>query len=483
MHQNVSHLGSTAGTLFLICYVIAGLITAAAGFLPGNASRLRLVCVTFGLALAGWSAKVLFTGGPMLIGLAVLLAPLSLTATAIIGTCRAYSRRRAPTRLSRPHPAAARTYTEPNSPFPPVFPVPVHAPRPSTHLAAADPFLPSSAARSSSPGAPLFPVGAHSAPVAGSDLSSAVVTPNEPAPAHLASTVAHRAGTEAPETPMPAHAGRSSAHGAPSVHTAVRTDAGSTAMPAAPAGQRRGPRRLSTPAAQPRFHGHAIAPPPAFPTPPRFAPQPLHNVPAPQPHSVSAPRPHSVSAPRPHGVPAPQPHNGSAPRPHGVPAPQSHSDAAPQSHSVPAPRPHSVPAPQPQNVPAPRPALDDHVTARFQASANHLQPSPSHSSRSSLAPSPEPFASQHPSSAQVWARAHAWTGEQPAVHDWTDSSSSSRQSSRRLRGVVPSQNLDTTTSSPTVEPSMRMALAPVTDPSPLQPSSVRARHRAGGTSA
>ncbi|MEU0554841.1 hypothetical protein [Dactylosporangium sp. NPDC006015] len=451
MHQNVSHLGSTAGTLFLICYVIAGLITAAAGFLPGNASRLRLVCVTFGLALAGWSAKVLFTGGPMLIGLAVLLAPLSLTATAIIGTCRAYSRRRAPTRLSRPHPAAARTYTEPNSPFPPVVPVPVHAPWPSTHLAPADPFLPSSAARSSarssSPGAHLFPVGAHSAPVAGSDLSSAVVTPNDPAPAHQASTVAHRAGTEAPETPMPAPApapaaGRGSAHGAPSVHAAVRAGAGSTATPAAPAGQRRGPRRLSTPAAQPRFHGHAIAPPPAFPTPPRFAPQPLHNVPAPQPHSVLVPR----------------------------------------THNVPAPQPHSVPAPRPHSVPAPRPALDDHITARFQASANHLQPSPSHSSRSSLAPSPEPFASQHPSSAQVWARAHAWTGEQPAVHDWTDSSPS-RQPSRRLRGVVPSQNLDTMTSSPTVEPSMRMALAPVTDPSPLQPSSVRARHRAGGTSA
>ncbi|GAA1528160.1 hypothetical protein GCM10009827_051670 [Dactylosporangium maewongense] len=475
MHQNVSHLGSTAGTLFLICYVIAGLITAAAGFLPGNASRLRLVCVTFGLALAGWSAKVLFTGGPMLIGLAVLLAPLSLTVTAIIGTCRAYSRRRAPTRLSRPHPAAARTYTEPNSPFPPVVPVPVHAPWPSTHLAPADPFLPSSAARSSSPGAHLFPVGAHSAPVAGSDLSSAVVTPNDPAPAHRASTVAHRAGTEAPETPMPAPAaGRGSAHGAPSVHAAVQAGAGSTATPAAPAGQRRGPRRLSTPAAQPRFHGHAIAPPPAFPTPPRFAPQPLHNVPAPQPHSVPAPRAHNV--------PVPQPHNVPAPRPHSVPAPQPHSVLVPRTHNVPAPQPHNVPAPRPHSVPAPRPALDDHITARFQASANHLQPSPSHSSRSSLAPSPEPFASQHPSSAQVWARAHAWTGEQPAVHDWTDSSPS-RQSSRRLRGVVPSQNPDRMTPSPTVEPSMRMALAPVTDPSPLQPSSVRARHRAGGTSA
>ncbi|MEV4136279.1 hypothetical protein AB0J72_29435 [Dactylosporangium sp. NPDC049742] len=359
MHQNVSHLGSTAGTLFLICYVIAGVITAAAGFLPGNASRLRLVCVTFGLAFAGWSAKVLFTGGPMLIGLAVLLAPLSLTTIAIIGTCRAYSRRHAPTRLSRPHPAAARTYTEPNSPFPPVVPVPVHAPWPSTHLAPADPFLPSPATRSSSLGAHLFPVGAHSAPVSGAHLTTAVLAPTGPAPAHLA-----------------------------------------------------------TPAAQRRFHGHAIAPPPAFPTPPRFAPQPLHNVPAPQPH----------------------------------------------------------------NVPAPRPALDDHITARFQGSANHLQPSPSLSSRSSLAPSPEPFASQHPSSAQEWARAHAWTGDQPAVHDRTDSSSS-RHSSRRLRGVVPSQNLDTITSSPPIEPSMRMALAPVTDPSPLQPSSVRARHRAAGTSA
>ncbi|MEV0127730.1 hypothetical protein AB0H83_04600 [Dactylosporangium sp. NPDC050688] len=30
-----------------------------------------------------------------------------------------------------------------------------------------------------------------------------------------------------------------------------------------------------------RFHGHAIAPPAAFAEPPRFAPQPLHNVPPP----------------------------------------------------------------------------------------------------------------------------------------------------------------------------------------------------------
>ncbi len=57
-------------------------------------------------------------------------------------------------------------------------------------------------------------------------------------------------------------------------------------MPGAPAGGRR------------RFHGHAIAPPAAFPEPPRFAPQPLHNVPS----TGLAPRP---PAPARHRAPDP----------------------------------------------------------------------------------------------------------------------------------------------------------------------------------
>lgn len=57
MHQNVLHLGGTAGTLILAVYVIGGLITIAAGLLPGNATRFRLLCVLVGLTLSAWSAR------------------------------------------------------------------------------------------------------------------------------------------------------------------------------------------------------------------------------------------------------------------------------------------------------------------------------------------------------------------------------------------------------------------------------------------
>lgn len=89
-------------------------------------------------------------------------------------------------------------------------------------------------------------------PPAGTPWTGAHTAPTGPAPAHAApvyATARYVAPGEAVFAPSPA--------------------------PAAPAGGRR------------RFHGHAIAPPAAFPEPPRFAPQPLHNVPP----AGSVPRP------------------------------------------------------------------------------------------------------------------------------------------------------------------------------------------------
>lgn len=118
MHQNVHHLGDAA-TIIVAGYVVAGLIAAAAGCLPGNPVRFRWLCVVLGLGMSIWAGKVLVFGGPIIVSAAVLLLLLALTASAVLGTVRAYLPRRTATRLAppRPHPAA-RTYTEPASTVP-----------------------------------------------------------------------------------------------------------------------------------------------------------------------------------------------------------------------------------------------------------------------------------------------------------------------------------------------------------------------------
>lgn len=228
MHQNVLDLGGTAGTLILACYVIGGLVAAASGFLPGNAPSFRLLCVVAGLALSGWAAKVLVLGGTIVVGVGVLLLPVVLTVAAVTGTYRARRPRRTPS--LRPHPAAARTYTQP-APYgtPPAAPAP----------------WPSAAAGFGPPTHVGFDAPAH----AGFDT-----------PAHGGFNAPVPGGFSAP-----AHGAPVDDHGVPAVTRAA-------AWPQTP------PAR----ATQPRFHGHAIAPPAAFPTPPRFAPQPLHNIPSPR---------------------------------------------------------------------------------------------------------------------------------------------------------------------------------------------------------
>jgi hypothetical protein len=315
VHQNVLDLGHTAGTLLLACYVIAGLSTAAAGLLPGNASRFRLLCLALGLALAGWATKVLLTGGVIIVGLAVLLVPVALTAKAITGTVRAYARRRRAALLrAQPHPAAARTYTEPFA------------------LAAATPAAPTTRARRSS-------------------------------------------------------------------------------------GDTR----------QARFHGNAIAPPPAFPTPPRFAPQPLHNVPAPRPAPDDRP---------------------AQSRPRISPAPTA---------SAPA---WSLPAP---TLPAPTPVPTSPLPAG-------TWPSPA-----VTLPANQTISPRRPAGSHQWARAAAWpSGQQTwavrdadAVLDPADARDPFEDPSDLVAPAAAS----------------RMLPASMPDPSPVWPGAVRARHRAAGTAA
>ncbi|MET7419600.1 hypothetical protein [Dactylosporangium sp. NPDC005555] len=438
MHQNVLDLGGTAGTMLLTCYLIGGLITAAAGFLPGNPPKLRLLCVTVGLALSGWAAKVLVLGGVILVGRIVLVLPATLTAAALAGTFRAYSRRRtASARRSRPHPAAARTYTEP-PPMPPAPGAPASA---GSHPAFAAPVqvfaapAPTFAAAAPTSAVPMY--AADQAP-----LPSAVPLPRH-APASAAPTSAvPMYADQAPlpsAVPLPRHAPASSAQRTrrmPVVSDAADQAFATSTQPASAASAEKRPHHMR-PAAQPRFHGHAIAPPATFPTPPRFAPQPLHNVPSPRRAADD-----SVTA---------------------------HTDR-PANHL----RTPSFPLPS-RSLP----------TRSMPAHSSPAHPSPAH-------PSPAHPSPAHPSSAQPlpapeWARTQVWTGVQelPHAQDPTRSrtSSWSQDPTAGPRGVVPSQPNATLMSAPVFAPPQRMALAPVTGPSQLQPSAVRARHRAAGTSA
>jgi hypothetical protein len=104
---------------------------------------------------------------------------------------------------------------------------------------------------------------------------------------------------------------------------------------------RSAPGDRGTRAAQPRFHGHAIAPPSAFPSPPRFAPQPLHSVPSPRPAPVGSVAAHAQ-------YPA---HH----RPSAAAAPPAHAPAAAhaQAPARMAPAPVTDPFPkQPPAIPA-----------------------------------------------------------------------------------------------------------------------------------
>jgi hypothetical protein len=232
--------------------------------------------------------------------------------------------------------------------------------------------------------------------------------PTQPVPPFAAAAPAHAVPPFAAAAPLTTHVPAAvSAHAASShaAHLEPVHAAPSHTVPAVPAhaalatsvhavSSHAGSSVHAAHAAQlaPRFHGHAIAPPATFPTPPRFAPQPLHNV------------------------------------------------------------------------PSQRSAPDGYVTVHAQYPANHLQPSPRHPSSHSAAVSHGP------------TLGHAPTWQPAAVRSlepsWAEGSVEGERVPVRRQHV---------TSSHAGLPATRMPLAPMTDPSPLQPSAVRARHRAAGS--
>ncbi|WP_327010137.1 hypothetical protein OHA72_24580 [Dactylosporangium sp. NBC_01737] len=500
MHQNVLHLGGTAGTLILAVYVIGGLITIAAGLLPGNATRFRLLCVLVGLTLSAWSAKVLFLGGVILVGLPILLVPATLTVAALIGTYRAYRPQRAPhlTPL-RPHPAA-RTYTEPRPfqpapAFPGALPLPAHATPAFAH--ATPPFggaapPPAHAAPALAHAAPASahaaPASAHAAPAFG----GAVL----PTPAHAAPSLAHAA----PAAPPFGGAEMTSAHAAPASERTAQTfartapaftDAAATLTHADTAFAHAVPAFASPVTA---FMGDAPAAAQASSAPApvaahvsqasaHAAPSAAHAAPLAAHAAPLASHAEPVTAHagvRAHSAPGAA-YNGAPRAAHvthsatgtarstqdvtwamtqtqslsaGVTQPRFHGHAIAPPAAFPAP-PRFAPQPL-HNVPSPRPAPDGYVTVHAQYPANHLQPSSSHPASHSSPVSHRP--TQHP----VRAQDPSWSGE----------------AFEGQRVSVPQRNDTTMTSSHAVAPPTRMPLAPATDPSPLQPSAVRARHRA-----
>ncbi|WP_432839373.1 hypothetical protein [Dactylosporangium sp. CA-092794] len=125
MLQALFHFGGTTGESLILAYLLGGVVTFAAAFLPGNVTLYRVVCLILGAVMAVWAAKVLLFGGTLIVTAFALLAPVALLLIGAVGAVRvAFGRSRSgsATRLPppRPHPAA-RQFGGPESylPHPP----------------------------------------------------------------------------------------------------------------------------------------------------------------------------------------------------------------------------------------------------------------------------------------------------------------------------------------------------------------------------
>ncbi|WP_432991397.1 hypothetical protein [Dactylosporangium sp. CA-233914] len=124
------HIDGGRGEIMLLAYLVAGLATFGAAFLPGNTPLYRVVCLVLGAAMSVWAGKVYLFGGTFYVNALVLLAPLALLvrgAIGAVGGLAARSATRAYLPPPRPHPAA-RQFGGPQSyqPHPPTAYVTVH---------------------------------------------------------------------------------------------------------------------------------------------------------------------------------------------------------------------------------------------------------------------------------------------------------------------------------------------------------------------
>ncbi|MGI5238200.1 hypothetical protein [Dactylosporangium sp. CA-139066] len=96
--------GESAEVL-LVAYLIAGIATFAAAFLPGNMPLYRVICLMLGAVMAAWATKVMMFGGLIFVNALVLLGPVVLLIWGGAGMVRSIVNR-PPARVNRPHPAA-----------------------------------------------------------------------------------------------------------------------------------------------------------------------------------------------------------------------------------------------------------------------------------------------------------------------------------------------------------------------------------------
>jgi hypothetical protein len=95
--------GQSAEVL-LLAYLIAGIATFAAAFLPGNMPLYRVICLMLGGVMVAWATKVMMFGGLIFVNALVLLGPVALLIWGGVGMVR-HIATRPPARVNRPHPA------------------------------------------------------------------------------------------------------------------------------------------------------------------------------------------------------------------------------------------------------------------------------------------------------------------------------------------------------------------------------------------
>jgi hypothetical protein len=90
--------------VLLVAYLIAGIATFAAAFLPGNLPLYRVICLMLGGVMAAWATKVMMFGGMVFVNALVLIGPFALLIWGAAGMVRSIVNR-PPARVYRPHPA------------------------------------------------------------------------------------------------------------------------------------------------------------------------------------------------------------------------------------------------------------------------------------------------------------------------------------------------------------------------------------------
>jgi hypothetical protein len=127
LHSLMFVNGESAEVL-LVAYLIAGIATFGAAFLPGNPPLYRVICLMLGGVMAAWATKVMMFGGMLFVNALVLLGPVALLIWGGVGMVRSIASR-APSPARRPHPAT-RQFGGPASyqPHPPHAYAPMAAP-------------------------------------------------------------------------------------------------------------------------------------------------------------------------------------------------------------------------------------------------------------------------------------------------------------------------------------------------------------------